>query len=217
MNIDRVDAHDHALAIQWLDGSTSSYPYLFLRDNDPAGFHPQTGERQFDLLSVPEDLKPVSVILEGDGISITWTGAETTVSRIPVTWLEAHRPGQRAADAADVKAETWDGRFAAHIPRIAAKDLGSSNVLFLQWLLDTKRYGLSVVHGIDDDENAGVTLGERIGFLRRTNFGLTFRVETIPDPNNLAYTSHALPLHTDLPNQEMPPGYQFLHCVKNGA
>ena len=38
-----------------------------------------------------------------------------------------------------------------------------------------------------------------------------------PDPNNLAYTSVALPLHTDLPNQEVPPGYQFLHCLANEA
>jgi gamma-butyrobetaine dioxygenase len=26
-----------------------------------------------------------------------------------------------------------------------------------------------------------------------------------------------LPLHTDLPNQEVPPGYQFLHCLANEA
>jgi alpha-ketoglutarate-dependent taurine dioxygenase len=49
------------------------------------------------------------------------------------------------------------------------------------------------------------------------NFGSAFRVETKPDPNNLAYTAHALALHTDLPNQEMPPGFQFLHCVRNEA
>ena len=44
-----------------------------------------------------------------------------------------------------------------------------------------------------------------------------FPVETIPDPNNLAYTLQALPLHTDVPNQEMPPRYQFLHCGRNDA
>jgi gamma-butyrobetaine dioxygenase len=44
-----------------------------------------------------------------------------------------------------------------------------------------------------------------------------FEVISKPDPNNLAYTSVALPLHTDLPNQEVPPGFQFLHCLANEA
>jgi len=64
---------------------------------------------------------------------------------------------------------------------------------------------------------ATIALAERIGFLRRTNFGTTFEVVNRPDPNNLAYTAEHLPLHTDLPNQEVPPGYQFLHCIANEA
>ena len=57
----------------------------------------------------------------------------------------------------------------------------------------------------------------RIGFLRETNFGQTFEVVNKADPNNLAYTALALALHTDLTNQETPPGYQFLHCITNDA
>ena len=85
----------------------------------------------------------------------------------------------------------------------------------LDWLTQTKRFGLSLVTGLEDSEESGIALGEKVGFMRRTNFGENFRVETKPDPNNLAYTSHALALHTDLPNQELPPGFQFLHCVRN--
>jgi len=79
------------------------------------------------------------------------------------------------------------------------------------------RTGLSLVDGLADGPRAGIEVAERVGFLRRTNFGTTFEVVTKPDPNNLAYTAEALPLHTDLPNQEVPPGYQFLHCRANGA
>ena len=46
---------------------------------------------------------------------------------------------------------------------------------------------------------------------------MTFDVVSKPVPNNLAYTSIALPLHTDLPNQEVVPGYQFLHSYRNDA
>lgn len=68
-----------------------------------------------------------------------------------------------------------------------------------------------------DDVEAGIDVARRIGFLRETNFGTTFEVISKPNPNNLAYTSHALPLHTDLANQELPPGFQFLHCLANEA
>jgi gamma-butyrobetaine dioxygenase len=85
------------------------------------------------------------------------------------------------------------------------------------WLRDLKATGLTIVDGLPDDPEAGRKIAERVGFLRRTNFGTTFEVVSKPDPNNLAYTAEALPLHTDLPNQEVPPGYQFLHCLANDA
>ena len=87
----------------------------------------------------------------------------------------------------------------------------------LDWMTQTRKFGLVIVQGIPDSTEAGVKVAERIGFLRRTNFGTVFEVESKPDPNNLAYTSIALPLHTDLPNQEIAPGFQFLHCLANEA
>lgn len=74
-----------------------------------------------------------------------------------------------------------------------------------------------VVTGLPDSPQAGEHFGEAIGFKRPSNFGTLFEVVSKPDPNNLAYTSVALPLHTDLPNQTLIPGYQFLHCISNDA
>jgi gamma-butyrobetaine dioxygenase len=94
---------------------------------------------------------------------------------------------------------------------------GSQVQYSLMWLLDTKKYGLTIVHGVDGKGDASMAIAQRIGFLRETNFGQTFEVIDKADPNNLAYTSLALHLHTDLTNQETPPGYQFLHCITNDA
>jgi gamma-butyrobetaine dioxygenase len=82
---------------------------------------------------------------------------------------------------------------------------------------DTRRYGLSIVAGLPDNDDVGSKLAERIGYLRITNFGDGFAVKSMPKPTNLAFTALALPLHTDLPYQECPPGYQFLHCIANEA
>jgi gamma-butyrobetaine dioxygenase len=204
------------LSTHWADGSTADYPLIYLRDNDPAGFHPQTHERVLDLLALPEDPQAEDASLDDGLLTIRWAdGAAPTI--LSQAWLSAHRPGRRADDPASVAPVTWDGTFLDRIPRHAASAVSNEPEALAAWMRDTKRYGFTVITGLDDDENAGVRLGEHIGFLRQTNFGTTFRVETMPDPNNLAYTSGHLPLHTDLPNQELPPGYQFLHCVRNGA
>jgi gamma-butyrobetaine dioxygenase len=217
MHIHSVEARPHALSIRWADGSQSDYPNLFLRDNCPSGFHPQTQERTFDLLSVPADIKISQATLADGRLAIDWAAPAAHHSVFDAKWLYGHRPGRRADDLSDVASVSWDVSFLQSLLRHDAARLSSDAVSMRNWLVDTKRYGLSLVTGLADSEEAGVKFGEQIGFLRRTNFGETFRVETKPDPNNLAYTSHALALHTDLPNQELPPGYQFLHCVRNDA
>ncbi len=56
---------------------------------------------------------------------------------------------------------------------------------------------------------------KRFGFLRETNFGEIFNVETKPNPSDLAYTDVALASHTDNPYREPVPGIQYLHCLRN--
>ena len=58
-------------------------------------------------------------------------------------------------------------------------------------------------------------LCRRFGFLRETNFGELFNVETKPNPSDLAYTDVALASHTDNPYREPVPGIQYLHCLRN--
>jgi Probable taurine catabolism dioxygenase len=85
------------------------------------------------------------------------------------------------------------------------------------WLAEVRRVGLGLVTDLDPDPLSGEAVARRVAFLRETNFGAIFEVRSKPNPNNLAYTAEALPLHTDLPNQELAPGFQFLHCVENTA
>ncbi len=200
-----------------VDHEAVAFPFLWLRDNCPSGFHPSTEERTFDLLSVPDDIAPGSAEIVDDALVLDWNGSGH-VSRYPLSWLWAHQPGRPMADAADVSPASWRGGTAPFdMPRGKADDLLTSDAALLDWLVAGKRTGIALVDGIADDPGAGMDIARRVGFLRETNFGTTFDVVSKPDPNNLAYTANALPLHTDLPNQEMPPGFQFLHCLANEA
>ena len=205
------------LLIQWPDGTIGDFPYIWLRDTDPAGFHPQTGERVFDLTRIPLDIAPAHVEVAQDTLQVTWPD-QTDRSVYDLDWIKAHRPGLKRFDPAEVELRAWRADLGVEgIPRHQAASILGSDEGLSAWLRDTKRFGLSLVTALADDTEAGMQVARRVGHLRETNFGVTFEVVSKPDPNNLAYTADALPLHTDLPNQELPPGYQFLHCLANDA
>lgn len=204
-----------ALSVVWPDGP-QDYPYIWLRDNDPANFHPETEERVVEILDLPERPEALSARVAGDALEIGWT--DGPVSLIPLDWLARHRPGLRNPDPAGPDPVVWTAELGGNgVPRHAMAEIAGDDRALLEWLRDTLRFGVTVVSGVPAQEGAGLELARRVGFLRQTNFGVSFQVRTKPDPNNLAYTALALPLHTDLPNQELPPGIQFLHCIANDA
>ena len=216
MMISGLQAHDDRLVVTWSDQTTTTFPTIWLRDNCPSGFHPQTHERQLDLLEL--DPAPMLQSAELAGAIVVLGYGDGHVSRLPAAMLAAHRPGQPEADPAAVSPEFWHASLTpGGIPRFSAAQILADDAALAAWMRQTARFGLSIVEGLPDRIDAGVEIAERIGFLRQTNFGTTFEVISLPDPNNLAYTSVALPLHTDLPNQEVPPGFQFLHCLVNSA
>lgn len=215
----RTVAHDDTfLTLGWADGSESRHALIWLRDNDPAGFHPDTGERVFDLLSVPDapELAAGKVVEGGDAVTLTW--ADGHVSRFDETYLSERAliPVESRAEA-PVRPESWDGGFVDRIPHHDASALMADDGALLDWLEDLTRWGLTIVDGVAAEAGGLERLCERVAFLRQTNFGVTFDVRSIPHPNNQAYTADALPLHTDLTNQETPPGFQFLHTIENDA
>lgn len=204
--------------LSFSDGTTAQYPYIWLRDNDPEGFHPDTQERITDLSAISPDITVADVELNDSQLLIHWEGADSATSRFDLDWLRSYVPGTRTADPARTGFQHWRCDLgAAGIPRATAQEILSSDLALRTWLEQTQIYGISIVEGLADSTEAGMDVARRIGFLRQTNFGVTFEVKSKPNPNNLAYTPIALPLHTDLTNQELPPGFQFLHCLANEA
>lgn len=216
MTINDLLVRTDTLGVSWADNTTTSFPIIWLRDNCPSGLHPQTQERLLDLLTL--DPSPVLTSAELEGGDVVLNYEDGHVSHMPVTLLSAHRPGKRAEDAAAITPRLWRSDMTeTKVPRHGAAPIMKDDNALNTWLHDTARFGIAIIEHLEDRTSAGIDVAQRVGFLRETNFGTTFEVINKPDPNNLAYTSVALPLHTDLPNQEVPPGYQFLHCLANEA
>ncbi len=222
MNFKKVQDKEKSLYVTWEDDSTSEMPYIWLRDNDQCELHPKTGERTFDLTSVSLSIAPEGFEIEyGDcasesRIRIDWP-LKDTPSFYKAQWLYDHRPGHPRYDAAAIKRKSWAAKEMTSIPRFDAASCENSNQELQNALVTLKQTGIVLIHGLDDDFSAGERFGDLIGFKRESNYGVMFEVKSKPEPNNLAYTSLALPLHTDLSNQEFVPGNQFLHCYRNDA
>lgn len=213
-----LDSSLRMLVIYWQGAAQASYyPYVWLRDNDPAGFHPDTKERHFDLTSINLDDDICAFEVVQNRLHLRWQ-EEDYRAEYELAWLYQNQPGMQASDPAFCDAQLWRSELAGEdIPRTQADAILTQDSALLSWLRDTQAYGLSIVDKLADSVEAGTDVAKRVGFLRETNFGVEFEVKSKPKPNNLAYTSIALPLHTDLTNQELPPGYQFLHCLSNEA
>lgn len=213
MTIHDLTVRADTLVVTWTDMTTTDFPTIWLRDNCPSGLHPQTHERLLDLLMLEDAPTLLSARIDDNGVQLGY--ADGHISYLPSSLLSRHRPGQRAVDPADIEARIW--RSEHIVARHPVSPIMNDDTALATWMQVTAADGLAIVEDLDDRTSAGVDVAERIDFLRKTNFGTTFEVINKPDPNNLAYTSVALPLHTDLPNQEVPPGYQFLHCLANDA
>lgn len=222
VNIEQVQLKKRSFKIIWSDGSISKAPFIWLRDNDQQELHPQTGERTFDLTSVPLDIQPIdfkfshtSTISETT-LEVNWPN-KGTPSSYSAQWLLNHKLGQPRFDPANIERSSWAANEMTSLPRFNAKDCNNSPVFLMKALSTLKRTGIILIDELDDDLSAGEKFGDLIGFKRESNYGVVFEVFSKPEPNNLAYTSLALPLHTDLANQEFVPGNQFLHCYRNEA
>ena len=69
-----ITLHKQFIEITLPDGVHGRFDYLWLRDNCPSAFHPQTRERIFDLhhISAPQDLRPDKAEIIGDRLHISW-------------------------------------------------------------------------------------------------------------------------------------------------
>ena len=82
-------------------------------------------------------------------------------------------------------------------------------------LQDFYKYGFVIFKNVPTEDNYIVNFANSIGTIRPTNFGESFSVKSVPEPNDLAYTSIALTPHTDNPYRKPIPCIQLLHCLEN--
>ncbi|QUD88337.1 TauD/TfdA family dioxygenase [Phenylobacterium montanum] len=216
--IARAEIAGGLVAVTWSDGRISPFHFDWLRDNCPCRqcVHGQTREQVFEIIDAPEGLAPSEAWPEPDGgLGLAWRDGHQ--SRFEPGWLRANAydAESRAERRTPPPQVLWGA--GDPLPTFDFAALAEDGPDLLAWLTALRDAGLTLVKNVPVEREAVMTLARRVAFIRQTNFGVLFDVESKPNPDSAAYTGVNLPPHTDLPTRELQPGLQFLHCLANQA
>ena len=207
------------VAIEWADGRVSPFHHVWLRDNCPCQqcVYNVTREQVFEIVDAAIDLKPAASHIDTDGcLRIDWQDGH--LSRFDPGWLRAHAyDDESRAERMEANPKPYLWRSDLQLPVFEYAALMNDNAALLQWLLAIRDIGLTQVRGVPTEPGSLKLIAQRISFIRESNFGVLFNVQSKADADSNAYTAFNLPLHTDLPTRELQPGLQFLHCLVNDA
>jgi gamma-butyrobetaine dioxygenase len=98
-------------------------------------------------------------------------------------------------------------------PERGLAELRSNPASRLRWLTRLSQEGLVFLDEVPTTESAILEVMPLVGRVLETNYGYTFDVRSVPQPENLAYSDLGLGLHTDNPYREPVPGFQALHAL----
>ena len=236
---------ERSLVLTWEDGRTSEFHYLWLRDNCrcPRCRSPQTFERVSFTGDIPLDIAPreaglspagdLDIVWDHDGMASSFSGA----------WLHAHRYPPEAPGAAAVSPEPpqtlWGGELNGRIPTFSYNEIMGSDEGLLAWIEALAEYGLVLTRGVPTDprpdldppgETSPVRRAVReacgeverfanhVACVRQDAFDSgTADMKVDPGGYAQALTPIPLPLHTDVPCFNWPPGVLMLHCLQPAA
>ena len=217
VDISKVSKNGSALNIEWSDGEKSNFNFMWLRDNCPSDMDEDTRERTFNILEVSENIHPKEYKINTEGkLEIEWSEGSHTSFYDP-GWLRKNCYTLKKKYISPYK--LWDSKLNSNLESVSIdyENIMQSDEVLVQWLNLLHEKGFSIVKNSPTEKKSALPLLNRISHIRETFFNTPFEVISIPKPNNLAYTSKRLVNHMDLPYYELPPGYQFLHCLINNA
>ena len=213
----KVTTNGSALNVEWNDGEKSNFNFMWLRDNCPSDMDEDTRERTFNILEVSENIHPTEYKINSGGkLEIKWSEGNHSSYYDP-NWLRKNCYTLKQKYVSPYK--LWDQKLNSDLKSISVeydkvmiRDEG-----LIDWLNLLHSKVIAIVKNAPTEKQSALPMLNKISHIRQTFFDTPFEVVSIPKPNNLAYTSKRLVNHMDLPYFELPPGYQFLHCLVNNA
>ncbi|MEM9707773.1 MAG: TauD/TfdA family dioxygenase [Pseudomonadota bacterium] len=214
--IDTVVDEENGLTVSLPNGTRAYFNAWWLRDNCSTSFDAETRERTFDIFHSAAAPQPVEASIDGNALTVRWAG-EDHISRYPLDMLASYAGGEARHDPADLPRRPWLADHYPNLTRVSHPALLEDAAERRRWMEALLVEGVAIVTDMPDSDAALTRTAELLGTIRPSFFGAYFEVRTHVKPTNLAFTSKALELHTDVPAEELAPGIQYLHCRRNSV
>ncbi len=206
--------------MHWPGGETSSYSYLWLRDNarDEASFDSRSNQRRVFTASLDPDIRPdeISAAPGGEAVNIQWPDSEAPTA-YEADFLYDFRQSKATTTPAY---KTWDGSITPE--RFELAELGATGQAaseeYVAFLAAMQRDGFALVEDCPTTEESVEQLAAAVGYVRNSIFGGVWSFEADAAMDDSAYSNESLRPHTDGTYTLDPPGVQILLCMaKNGT
>lgn len=109
----------------------------------------------------------------------------------------------------------WDASIKSNPPSVQYKEVMASDVGVGAWTDKIRKWGFCFVDGVPPTPEATQSLLERIAFVRVTHYGGFYDFTSDLTMKDTAYTSLALPAHTDTTYFTDPAGLQMFHLLSH--
>ena len=215
--VEKLELNDRLVVLNWKDGHQSQFPLIWLRDHCKAetSRHPSSGHRLFETASLDASLEASEVSHAEGQLVITWKESDTP-STLPLNWLRDHCMSETERARRAPKPVLW-GSNDAQVRVHSFEEMQSTDETLYHFLSDIRDFGFARATNVPVEHHAITSVVELFGFVRETNYGKVFDVESTVDAVHLAYTPVALSMHTDNVYRNPMPGLQFLHCLETSV
>ncbi|RDL39362.1 Trimethyllysine dioxygenase [Venustampulla echinocandica] len=220
------DNHQIPLKLRTVDGhySTIFLPHMWLRDNCRCNkcVNQDTMQRAFDTFAIPEKVRPNKVVTEARGLRVEWSHDKHS-SLYPWDWILKYIP--KSATVCDENEKPismsedpriyWGAEIKSNPPSVHYDEIMAGDAGVGTWTDKIRRYGFCYVDGCPVSPEKTQQLLERIAFIRVTHYGGFYDFTADLTMKDTAYTTLALPAHTDTTYFTDPAGLQMFHLLSH--
>lgn len=200
-------------------GESLQFPYVWLRENCQCEqcYHPSAQSRILDWNKFDLDVKPSEVHEDASSLRVLWNDGHT--SQYNYNWLKfrSFTPNNQQTYTETIykpKKIKWHGKdFSEILYKKDYNEILTSDEALYDWLHKLSVYGVALIQNTPNSETAIDAVVDKIGFTKKTHYGVKFVVQHVQNTSNVAYLSSNLQIHTDLPYYEYCPGTNLLHYL----
>ncbi|KAJ3050528.1 hypothetical protein HK097_008529 [Rhizophlyctis rosea] len=159
----------------------------------------------------------MSITESGESLSVKWAN-DNHESLYNLNWLRTHSYYPRLISPsvpATRPKHLWDASLASSLPTVNYNDVMSSDTGLAEWLKHIDTYGIGFVDGVPITPEATEELAKRVAFIRHTHYGGFWDFTPNMEHGDTAYTTLALPGHTDTSYFTEPIGLQLFHLLEH--